>query len=111
MGKHQADLYLPDQLINMQKWEWYQVPPGLLSAILGRISICILLTRLFGVHKWFRWFAYSLTAFGVTIAAITTVCIFAQVDPVQGLWDPFLPNITTWNPHIVQDLMFIMQGM
>ncbi|GAB1314338.1 hypothetical protein MFIFM68171_04548 [Madurella fahalii] len=53
----------------------------------------------------------SICSSGSAMSAITCVCIFVQIDPVQGLWNPFLPNITSWSPHIVQDMMFLTQAL
>jgi hypothetical protein len=110
MGKHQADLYLPNELVETQRWEWCAVPPGIAAGILGRISICVLLVRLFGVHVWFKWFAIVLTTLGVVMNAVTCICIFVQVQPVEAFWNPFITTtVTSWNPRIVQNMMFSAQ--
>lgn len=109
MGKHLYDLYMPDQVVTMSMWEWFSVPPGLVSGILGRVSICILLIRLFGVQKWFKHYAIALTACGVIINIIIGICLFAQRQPVESLWNPFIPNPKKWGSNIVQDMMFLGQ--
>ncbi|KAK0630992.1 hypothetical protein B0T17DRAFT_236873 [Bombardia bombarda] len=112
MGKHLADLYIPDQLVTMSMWEWLAVPPGSAAAILARISICIVLVRLFGIYKWFKWFTIILTTLGVTMGAILAICIFAQFEPAEGLWNPFLPSIATrLDTHVLQDLQFFGQAL
>ncbi|KAI1386130.1 uncharacterized protein F4822DRAFT_431003 [Hypoxylon trugodes] len=111
MGKHIWDLDMPDGAVNMTMWEWFSVPPGLVSGIFGRISICFLLIRLFGVHRWFRYYAILLTACGVTLNIAIIVCLYASRQPIQALWDPSIPNPKRWDPNIVRDLMYAGQSL
>ncbi|KAI2464677.1 hypothetical protein F4781DRAFT_58038 [Annulohypoxylon bovei var. microspora] len=110
MGKHVYDLYTSDQVVTMSMWEWFSVPPGVVSGIFGRISICILLIRLFGVRVWFRYYAIALTACGVITSTITGICLYASRQPVQSLWNPYIPNPKQWEPTIVPDMMFLGQS-
>jgi len=81
-----------------------------MSGIFGRISICILLVRLFGgVHKWFKYYALLLTACGVIMSILICVSIYASRKPIESLWDPFIPS-TGWKPNVVQDMMYLGQG-
>ncbi|KAI9691906.1 MAG: hypothetical protein M1822_007979 [Bathelium mastoideum] len=110
MGKHLYDLYLPDEVVTMSMWEWFSVPPGLAAGIFGRLSICILLIRLFGVHVWFKYYAITLTACGVIMNILIPICLYVSRHPVQSLWNPFIPNATQWAPHIVQYMMYLGQS-
>ncbi|KAI1097617.1 hypothetical protein F4804DRAFT_327117 [Jackrogersella minutella] len=111
MGKHLWDISQPDELVAMSMWDWFSVPPGLVSGIFGRISICVLLIRLFGVNIWFRYYAMVLTALGVMMSIVVGTCIYAENKPVQALWDPYIPNSKQWNPSTVPDLMFLGQAL
>ena len=94
----------------MSMWEWFSVPPGLVSGIFGRISICVLLVRLFGgVHTWFKYYAIILTACGVIMNILICISMYASRKPVQSLWDPFIPS-TGWKPNTVQAMMYLGQG-
>jgi len=91
-------------------WEWFSVPPGLVSGIFGRVSICILLIRLFGgVHKWFKYYALILTGCGVIMSILICISIYASRNPIESLWDPFIPS-TGWKPNVVQNMMYLGQG-
>lgn len=61
LGKHQ-DALTQEELFSILKWTWIASAPGQMVSILARISICILLVRLFSVHKWFKWFIILFTA-------------------------------------------------
>ncbi|KAK8054933.1 hypothetical protein PG993_000160 [Apiospora rasikravindrae] len=110
MGKHQADIRVPDEIVPMVMWEWISIVPGLTAGMLGRLSICVLLVRLFGVNKWFRYHAIILTVCGVVANILIIVTVFASRTPVQSLWDQSIPGATQWDPNIVLSLMYIGQG-
>ncbi|KAK7941491.1 uncharacterized protein PG986_013878 [Apiospora aurea] len=110
MGKHQADIRVPDEIVPMVMWEWVSIVPGLTAGMLGRLSICVLLVRLFGVHRWFRHHAIILTACGVVVNILIIITVFASRTPVQSLWDQSIPGATQWDPNIVLSLMYIGQG-
>ncbi|XDG08334.1 hypothetical protein ABKA04_007949 [Annulohypoxylon sp. FPYF3050] len=110
MGKHQYDLYV-DQIVPMYKYEWFTVPPGLVSGIFARISICIFLVRLFGVHTWFKYHAIALTGFGVVLNIVIIVCVFVSRNPVESLWSPFVVDKNKWDPAIISNLMYTGQSV
>src|SRR4051794_37644201 len=60
MGKHDASL-TPFQVVGVLQWAWLANTPGLLVSITARISIAILLVRLFGVYTGFKWFVIIVT--------------------------------------------------
>ncbi|KAK7990066.1 hypothetical protein PG989_010381 [Apiospora arundinis] len=111
MGKHQYDLVIPDEIVPMGKLQWLSVLPGLTAGMLGRISICILLVRLFGINRWFKHYAIILTAAGVVVNIVIMVILYASRTPVESLWNPFIPGAKSWDPRIVQDFMFVGQGL
>ncbi|RYP08858.1 hypothetical protein DL765_008664 [Monosporascus sp. GIB2] len=78
LGKHDADLQLHYQLVGVLKWSWIAMSPGMLVSALVRISITILLIRLFGVHAWFKWFQIVLT----TIQVIPGSLVFIPSDQI-----------------------------
>ena len=74
-----------------------------------RISITILLIRLFGVHRWFRLFLVCLTSLQVIMGVAILICTWAQITPVEGLWNVFLPGIERWDHRIVLYMMYLGQ--
>lgn len=109
MGKHDASL-TPPQMVNVLKWMWLANTPGLLVSITARVSIAILLVRLFGVYTWLKWFVIATTAICSVMTLIILPCTYLQSTPVSGNWDIFNPNVTHWNPKIYIDIAFTTQG-
>ncbi|EZF49847.1 hypothetical protein H103_06563 [Trichophyton rubrum CBS 288.86] len=110
LGKHDANLQ-PNQLINILKWMWLANTPGLLVAITARLSIAMLLVRLFGkVHKWLKWFLVVVSGLCTILTAIIIPCTFLQTTPVSGNWNPFQPS-KRWNPMIYISLAFLTQSL
>ena len=82
------------------KYNYLALPFQVTVSVLARLSIMILLIRLFSVHKWFKWFLIILFA---TISLLSTVFIvitFCQITPVQALWNYSLAVTKRWNPNI-----------
>ncbi|EGE01167.1 hypothetical protein TEQG_00218 [Trichophyton equinum CBS 127.97] len=110
LGKHDANLQ-PYQIINILKWMWLANTPGLLVAITARLSIAMLLVRLFGkVHKWLKWFLVVVSGLCTVLTAIIIPCTFLQTTPVSGNWNPFQPS-KRWNPMIYISLAFLTQSL
>lgn len=82
------------------KYGYIAVPPHVLVSVLARLSITILLVRLFGIHKWFKLSVTSLFCI-VTVVSIVFIAItFSQVTPAQALWDPSVIVRERWAPEI-----------
>lgn len=89
-GKHDADLTF-DQLVNVAKWIWMSFTPGIVCSILARISIAVLLVRIFGTKAWLKWFLIVITILQVVASVILTITSWVQVRPVEGMWNPLIP--------------------
>lgn len=107
-GKHDANLR-PDQMINILKWMWLANTPGLIVGILARLSIAVLLIRLFGVHEWLKWFLVVVTGICSILTCVILPCTYLQSDPVSGNWNPKIPA-KRWDPIIYISLAYLGQG-
>lgn len=92
LGKHDRDMTY-QQLVNTGKWVWISTSPGICASITARISVAILLVRIFGSKTWLKWFLITITILQSVANAALMVLIWFQVRPVQGLWDVFA---ATW---------------
>lgn len=108
MGKHDADLTVP-QLFNVLKWNWISTTPAILVSIVARISITILLIKLFGLHIWFKWFLIVFTSLQSIVAMLAIIFVWVQVSPVQALWDPEIVVSYRWDSRIQQDTTYLGQ--
>lgn len=109
LGKRDANLSVFPQLIQVLKWNWISTTPAILVSILARISANILLTRLFGSRAWLWWFLWLFTGLQVVVSSVLVVFVWVQVDPVEGLWNPFLPANRRWDPRIQQYTSYLAQ--
>lgn len=90
LGKHDADLTF-DQLVNIAKWTWMSVTPGIVCSIVARASIAILLVRIFGRKKWLKWSLIGITVLQIVSAVVLIIMSWVQVKPVEALWNPLIP--------------------
>ncbi|KAI0868534.1 hypothetical protein GGS24DRAFT_207654 [Hypoxylon argillaceum] len=91
MGKHDRDLTL-DQAINVLKWEWLSSTPGIVSSTLARISIAILLARIFGTKHLLKWYLIINTIFQTIGASLLIIFSYVQSSPVEGVWNLTIPS-------------------
>jgi hypothetical protein len=110
LGKHIYDITNPEDIIEIVKVNWESTVPGILASITARISIAILLVRLFGVKTWFRWYIYIITASQTIVEILFIIAIWAQCKPVEAIWNPIVSH-TCWNPIIQKTLGYLGQGM
>ena len=86
------------QMVEYRKWSVLFELPGVLSTSLARVSIAILLLRLFGVKVWFRWYLYLMTALQMAAALTLLIVWGAQCRPFSALWEG--PYSSCWDPNI-----------
>ncbi|KAK8087644.1 hypothetical protein PG997_002605 [Apiospora hydei] len=109
LGKHDVNL-TPDQMMGVLKWMWLANTPGLLVSIFARISIAVLLIRLFGIHRWLRWYLIIFTAICTVLTIVVLPCTYLQSTPVSGNWNPFAIE-KRWDPIIYMTLAYLSQSL
>jgi len=108
LGKHDADIPLPN-LPMIMKWNYISTTPAVLVSMMARISANILLTRLFSNKRMLKWFLWSFTAFQAVCSIVLIAFVWAQVDPVEGLWNPLMPA-RRWDPRIQLYTSYLTQS-
>lgn len=98
-----------DQIIQLSKWIWISATFSNIASVLARISITVMLVRIFGTRKWFKMLMISFTTIQGVLAVVNVICIWAQATPVEGLWDQRVRQ-SIWNPMIQQVIATILQG-
>lgn len=76
------------------------LPVGMVPSILARISIAILLIRIFGVHKWFTAFMIISCVIQTVVGIAFIPMTFLQARPVEALWNIFIMDAQRWDPRI-----------
>ena len=108
MGKHDHSL-TADQMVQVLKWNWISSLPGMIVSIIARISIAILLVRLFGVRVWFKRFMICTTTLQSLLCTAIIFCTWLQSTPVTGLWDIYDTKARHWDYRIVLYMEFLGQ--
>ncbi|KAI1088257.1 hypothetical protein F5B19DRAFT_432609 [Rostrohypoxylon terebratum] len=98
LGKHDEDLTF-DQKVNTAKWTWIQYTPSILSSAAARISITILLVRLFAPKVALKWFLIVITTLSVAAIIAQIVTVWNQFTPAEGLWNPLVGTLR-YSPSI-----------
>ncbi|KAK7737855.1 hypothetical protein SLS62_011422, partial [Diatrype stigma] len=106
-GKTLPPTFTPDNLIDLLKWSWFSNPLAILVSVTARVSIAILLVRIFGIRTWFKWFMIVFTSMVVIIGILNIVIVWFQAHPVQALWDFRIP-VPHWSPMIQQTFSSIL---
>jgi len=110
LGKHDADIEQPHNMTQVLKWVWISLAPGLMASILARISITLLLVRLFGgVHRLFKWCIIGLTTFASIFCGLLIPIAYVQITPVEALWEIYGPVESSWDPRILLYMSYFGQ--
>jgi hypothetical protein len=100
LGKHDRDLW-PWELVQILKWNWIALPGAVITSMLARISVTILLIRLFGVvYSWFKWFLIAITMIQVIGGIVLIPITFLQATPTEALWNIFMTDAKLWDPRV-----------
>lgn len=109
LGMTFANLTLA-QYTELNKWSFWALPPGHIVSVLARISIAIVLVRIFGLGRsWFKWILVSFTTFLTCFAAVAIVLLFVQSTPVESNWDAAVERTRTMPVEVQQNYAETMQ--
>ncbi|KAK7745609.1 hypothetical protein SLS62_009787 [Diatrype stigma] len=99
LGKHDQDLTF-DQAVNTSKWIWMAYTPSILSSATARISITILLVRIFAPKHALKWFLIVTTTLSVAAVVAQIATVWNQMKPVEGLWNPMAGATLQFSPNV-----------
>ncbi|ROV87000.1 hypothetical protein VMCG_10821 [Cytospora schulzeri] len=97
-----------EQNFNINKWSWIFAVPGFLVSIIARVSIAILLVRIFGSVKLFKSYMISFTTIQTIVGLVSIVLLVAQCDPYEGLWNKAVIR-RYWDKRIYQYTALALQ--
>ncbi|KAJ3576532.1 hypothetical protein NPX13_g3667 [Xylaria arbuscula] len=92
------DQLTPLQKQQVSKWGWISAIPSILVSCIARISITILLVRIFGVRRWLKWYLILFTSLLSVLSLLSLIFLVAQCSPWYGLWTAVPAR--RWNPYI-----------
>lgn len=107
LGKHDQYLIMDPTMpwINVLKWIFISIVPGVCASIAARISITLLLISLFGTKVWLKRWLISTTALVAVLGTLSVVLTWTQASPVEGLWNRLLPA-RRWDPMIPAAMVY-----
>jgi hypothetical protein len=91
LGMHNQDLTF-DEIVNTIKWMQMYIAPSILSSIVARISICLLLIRIFGSKVWLKWYLIVATFLQAALNIAVVILAWVRATPVEALWNPTIPH-------------------
>ncbi|KAK8108108.1 uncharacterized protein PG998_010121 [Apiospora kogelbergensis] len=97
-----------EQNFNINKWSWTFAVPGFLVSIIARVSIAILLVRIFGRVNWFRLYMIYFTVVQTVVGIASIILLVAQCDPYEGLWNKAVIR-RYWDKRIYQYTALALQ--
>lgn len=97
-----------EQMFNINKWSWTFTVPGFLVSIIARISIAILLVRIFGRVRWFKMYMTYFTTIQSIVGVVSIIFLVAQCDPYEGLWNTAVIR-RYWDKRIYQYTALTLQ--
>lgn len=102
----------PGELLQTRRWMWISSPIANSVSIFARLSIMILLIKIFGTtHRWFKWFLIVFSVIMVILGILSPIFLFAQVTPTAALWDVKVRGQYRFTPYVQYYTSFTLQCM
>ncbi|ETS73446.1 hypothetical protein PFICI_15051 [Pestalotiopsis fici W106-1] len=108
LGKLTKDVP-PANLVQIAKLNWIFAPLAHPASLLARVSIAILLARIFSSRKWFRRYAITATTIQTILGIAVFIINLAQSIPYAALWDKSIVGARKWDPQIYHWAAVILQ--
>ena len=80
----------PKQIPRATYWHIIWQPTFFLSVTMTRISICLLLLRIFGVNRAWRWALWVTVVLILAINTPSFIMVFTQCRPYAKSWNPLI---------------------
>ncbi|KAK5635873.1 hypothetical protein RRF57_011585 [Xylaria bambusicola] len=102
----------PEDILTTNRWSWISTPFSNVVSVVARISITILLVRIFGsTRRWYKWSMIALTGIVAVLGVTNIILIWAMCSPPEALWDKSIVGFKCLDSHIQQYLTLVLQGM
>ncbi|KAI0009470.1 hypothetical protein F4779DRAFT_581727 [Xylariaceae sp. FL0662B] len=108
LGKASTNL-TTEELIMTKKWTWISAPFANLVSLCARISIVIMLIRIFETRKWFKWFLIIFTTILGIVDILALLFVWVQVTPIEALWNINVPAKQLLDPGVQQYASLALQ--
>ena len=85
------------RLVEATKLSYMSQINTIFGFLFTKASIGLLLLRIFGTQKFWRWIIYGIMVFVFLSTVITVVTLLAQCRPLEKLWNPTVSG-SCWTP-------------
>lgn len=89
IGTHKTYLK-PDNAIEAAKWATLTITPNVLATMMARISLCLMMLRIVGRNKIYRWFLFSIIVGTALVGTLTVLNTYITCQPVAKIWNAAL---------------------
>ncbi|PHH77185.1 hypothetical protein CDD82_3632 [Ophiocordyceps australis] len=110
LGKHDKDMPLA-QLIGVFRDLWILLPGSVFVCASARVSIGILLARLFAIYTWFKWCCIGVSVFQALVSAAFIPLGFLRAQPVEALWDFTMRDTWQMDPRVWDYYAIFLQSL
>ncbi|PHH63635.1 hypothetical protein CDD81_5616 [Ophiocordyceps australis] len=110
LGKHDRDM-TTTQLIGVFKDLWICLPGSVFVCATARVSIAILLARLFAIYTWFKWCCIGVSALQALVSAAFIPLGFLRARPVEALWDFTMRDAWRMDPRVWDYFAIFLQSL
>ncbi|KAK6064317.1 integral membrane protein [Seiridium cupressi] len=99
-----------EQLTGALKWSFIALPFTHIVSVLARISITILLIKIFGQSKpWFKWFLIVYTSLQAIFGIISIILALADQFPIESHYNFMVKPTTQLDPAVQQNVAETLQ--
>jgi hypothetical protein len=99
-----------DAFKKVQFFSWIAMSFGTSVSVMARVSIAVLLARIFSLKLLFKWFIITFTTLTALNGIVSIILSWLYVTPVQAVWDPTVTPTSQWDPRVSGYSAFVLQG-
>ncbi|KAI0975802.1 hypothetical protein F4678DRAFT_457154 [Xylaria arbuscula] len=91
-------------------WTFIALPFTHAVSVLARVSITLMLIKIFGKSKpWFKLFLATYTSIQAIFGVISIILAIADMSPIESHWDPTVTPTRQLNPTVQQAIAETLQ--
>lgn len=98
-----------DAFKKVQFYSWIAMSFGTSVSVMARVSIAVLLARIFSLKLLFKWFIITFTTLTALNGIVSIILSWLYVTPVQAVWDPTVTPTSQWDPRVSGYSAFVLQ--
>ena len=98
-----------EKLVQASKLNTIKLVMFALESLSIKISIALLLLRIFGTRRIWRWLIWAIMSFVSISILILAAMILSQCRPLRKIWNPEIPG-SCWRSGVVINIAYFNGG-